>query len=879
MVWIGCFYAVLVAFLSLNNAVAVHNDDLEIFYLHITSDIRMRFATTRVVSKMANYNNYSKEATFEVILPNEAFISNFSVEIDGAVYPGEVKEKEAAKKAYDKAKKRGHSAGHVAQKPRDTNTFKVSINVAALSNVTFELHYQELLRRRLGTYEHVVYVNPKQPVKDLKIVVQITESREITYFHVPPLRKENNQQNINNSEWNPDVSYEFPTPNSVFLEYQSNFDENKIVDGALVVEYEVTRTQGSGEILAVNGYFVHFFAPKGFEALPKDILFIIDTSGSMSGTKINQLKVAMLKILKDLNEGDRFNIIRFSSGVNLWKPKMQVYRKQIFLNALSWVKNLRATGGTNINDALVEGVQMLKKAQNSEYGTRSGIVVFLTDGEATSGVTNKDTILSNVKRANNGEFPVFGLSFGFDADFKLLQKLSLQNNAVARRIYEGSDASIQLKGFYDEISAALIADLKFNYLPTEVENDTLTTNEFRRYFNGTEMIVAGKLTEEDMSKLSMSIGGSTSSGSFELNDTLQSEYKDIFNKDKHEQLLSNADIQNMPEKLWAYLTIKQLDAKRLSTNNPAEKQELTNRMLELSLKYKFVTPVTSMVVIKPEDDEQSDGEHSTTTTQRPTTTTRRPIRRGGGGGGGGRGYGGRGGGGASGDPHFLVDIDGMNICFDILGKKGERLNLISDPVKSINVQAEIVEGLRHYRDNPNLKTYMGRIFITAPGVTFEISPRQILFNGQVLSWKNETTINSPSTHILINGRGRDLVIKLGLGRHLQIQRSLAERNGTIDYLDFFVTIGKGFSKKTGGILGQFIHAEGHVNKSHHNAKLLKRGKTLITLTHRKKLKRVVQANLNFRRNIFDSEVPCWVIRKGISDLAKGKFFTNSHVSI
>ena len=111
---------------------------------------------------------------------------------------------------------------------------------------------------------------------------------------------------------------------------------------------------------------------------------------------------------------------------------------------------------------------MLKEAQNSESGPRSGIIVFLTDGEATAGETNKATILRNVKQLNNGEFPVFGLSFGSDADYKLLQQIAFQNNAVARRIYEGSDATLQLKGFYDEISAALIANLKFNYLPTEV---------------------------------------------------------------------------------------------------------------------------------------------------------------------------------------------------------------------------------------------------------------------------------------------------------------------------------------------------------------------------------------------------------------------------
>ena len=63
--------------------------------------------------------------------------------------------------------------------------------MAALSKVTFELRYQELLRRRLGTYEHSVYVNPGQPVKDMKIEVFVTETQKITYFRVPPLKSIN----------------------------------------------------------------------------------------------------------------------------------------------------------------------------------------------------------------------------------------------------------------------------------------------------------------------------------------------------------------------------------------------------------------------------------------------------------------------------------------------------------------------------------------------------------------------------------------------------------------------------------------------------------------------------------------------------------------
>ena len=122
----------------------------------------------------------------------------------------------------------------------------------------------------------------------------------------------------------------------------------------------------------------------------------------------------------------------------------------------------------------------------------------------------------------------------------------------------------------------------------------------------------------------------------------------------------------------------------------------------------------------------------------------------------------------------------------------------------IYVRAEIVEGLRHYRDRKDLKTYMGRIIISAPGAIIDITPKKIIYNGQMLPWKNESIIHTLPARILINGRGRDLIVKLGLGRHFHIKRSLANGKGKIDYLDFFIISGKGFSKESKGILGKLI---------------------------------------------------------------------------
>jgi secreted protein with Ig-like and vWFA domain len=95
----------------------------------------------------------------------------------------------------------------------------------------------------------------------------------------------------------------------------------------------------------VDGYFVHFFAPKGLTKGNKNILFILDVSGSMSGTKIRQVKESMKTILNDLGAGDLFNIMLFSSNPNMWRSDMQPVNSQTKQDALSFTNRMKADGG------------------------------------------------------------------------------------------------------------------------------------------------------------------------------------------------------------------------------------------------------------------------------------------------------------------------------------------------------------------------------------------------------------------------------------------------------------------------------------------------------------------------------------------------------
>uniref|UniRef100_A0A672FWH2 VIT domain-containing protein n=1 Tax=Salarias fasciatus TaxID=181472 RepID=A0A672FWH2_SALFA len=145
------------------------SDDWNIYSFHINSTVSSRYATTVITSRVANRMAESKEVEFHVRIPKNAFITKFRMFIDGQVYDGNVKEKEQAQRQYTTAVSRGQSAGIVSSVGRTLEEFKTSVTVSAHNKVTFELTYEELMKRTLGKYELQIHARPMQPVKDFKV--------------------------------------------------------------------------------------------------------------------------------------------------------------------------------------------------------------------------------------------------------------------------------------------------------------------------------------------------------------------------------------------------------------------------------------------------------------------------------------------------------------------------------------------------------------------------------------------------------------------------------------------------------------------------------------------------------------------------------------
>lgn len=527
--------------------------------IDIVSKIQFRYAKTVVKAYVKNPSlSRAQEVRFNMVLPDTAFISNFTIQIQGdqKIHVAKVSEKEEADEIYNKAVIGGQSAGIVDADTRDANQITIRSNLKQASKMVFTLTYEELLKRHISKYEHIIHVNPGQIVEDFKVNVYINESLPVINLNVPELKTSPNEitSQLRRSSIAKIETSISDNPTWAHIQFKPTSEDQKRIarlshgatssdrgmTGQFIVQYDVDRKAGGNDIQILDGYFVHFFAPDKLQQLPKHVVFVLDISGSMSGKKLEQTKDAMVTIIDDLTEDDYFNILTFSGSVQHWIPKQ--YRNDdgrrlpdydyyfnptaipstnvqttenvnqpgelppltykgtdsIRKEALKFVLNLNAGGGTNINLSLMEALDVIQKVRVSESlpSNVKPIIIFLTDGEPTSGVTNGKEIRENVIEENKDlNVPIYGLAFGAGADFNLVKGIAQANEGFARKIYEASDAAIQLEEFYLNIASPLLTNVQFDYVGEyfkESPNKKLNT-----FFKGSEYIIAGKLELAD----------------------------------------------------------------------------------------------------------------------------------------------------------------------------------------------------------------------------------------------------------------------------------------------------------------------------------------------------------------------------------------------
>merc|ERR1712018_166135 len=166
----------------------------------------------------------------------------------------------------------------------------------------------------------------------------------------------------------------------------------------------------------------------------------------------------MAVILENMNSMDSLNILTFSDEVYRFGEENEKLSwsvdKNGIMEPLQYCLTMETIGGTNINDAMLESLRLASEVnKNEEITSRTQqMIIFLTDGEATTGETNNDQIKRNVRAANTDGIPIYGLAFGRGADFSLISEISDENHGFAKGIYQSGNSFEQLEDFYKEIS-------------------------------------------------------------------------------------------------------------------------------------------------------------------------------------------------------------------------------------------------------------------------------------------------------------------------------------------------------------------------------------------------------------------------------------------
>ena len=206
---------------------------------------------------------------------------------------------------------------------------------------------------------------------------------------------------------------------------------------------------------------------------------------------------------------------------------------------------------------------------------RAFLIVFLTDGEPTAGITQKEQILANVRKNNQGKCTIFGLGYGKSADFHFLQKISIQNGGHASRIYEDFDAQFQLERFYATISNPLLSEVNFAYPHQMIDRYGVTKSEITNYYQGSEIVSAGTFNPLLREKLTIRVTAESTQGNVSFSSLL-------IPRDS----LPASEI-NITRRMWAFQTIKDLLNKILETTNQTQRAVYEKEALDLSLQVIF----------------------------------------------------------------------------------------------------------------------------------------------------------------------------------------------------------------------------------------------------------------------------------------------------
>jgi Ca-activated chloride channel family protein len=536
--------------------------NFSIKYHRVNIEINDQYAKTKVSQVFKNDTNMMLEGTYIFPIPEDASISNFSMYMGKQKVKGKIYSKEEARRIYEE----------IVQKRKDPalleyfndGFFKANVfPIPANGEAETELQYEQLTRANNQVYKYVYSLSTEKlsnkPLEDVTVNIRLKTGKPLKSIYSPTHELKITRINENEAT----VSYEAK-------DTKPNID--------FIIYYTVSESDVGLNLLTFNdeeeskGYFLMMASPKykvtNKDVVPKNVIFIIDTSGSMSGEKIEQAKDALKFCIKNLNKTDNFNIVTFSDSVENYQKSLISASDANIKKALKFSDTIEAAGGTNIDEALDTGLSFTKK------GNRPSTILFLTDGQPTVGEQNTATILNNLRKYNSKAAKIFVFGVGFDVNTQFLDKIGTQNHGDSDYVRPEENIESTVSNLFSKVNQPVLADIKLDFSGVNISE--IYPKELPDLFKGSQLVVMGRYTGGNSATISIS-------GKVDGQNRVM-KYPVSFNKAENTVYLP---------KLWATRKIGYLlDEIRLKGKN----QELVDEVIKLSKKYGIITEFTSFLV-------------------------------------------------------------------------------------------------------------------------------------------------------------------------------------------------------------------------------------------------------------------------------------------
>lgn len=543
---------------------------LEVKYHDVNVTIDGFTAKTKIDQVFFNPLNQRLEGQYIFPIPEGAVITGFKMYINGKEYKAELLDAEKAKKLYQEIVSKSKDPALLEYSGKNIYTLKI-FPIEPRSERKIEIEYFQTLEYDGGTYKYLYPLNTEKfsskALEKVSVAVDIKNKNKINGIYSPT--HETKSERLDDNHFKSVYSENNIKPDKDYLLVIHTVPKGSVID---LMTYNSSDKE---KFFLLNFSVDESEFPAGY--VPKDVVFVLDISGSMAGEKMTAAQSALVYCINRLRDKDNFQIIKFGTEAEKVFSSFMKADKKNKESAEQKIKKMEAMGGTNIDEALKLALKEKGEKDRPFY------VVFITDGKPTIGERDDLKLVAGLDSSLIAGKRIFTFGIGYDINIHLLDKIALKTGGVRNYSPPNSEIEVNISSFFEKIEFPILTDVTVS-TSGNIKFSKAYPNTKIDIFKGGVLTLAGLIEEGSSGKIIIKGKRNGKEVKFE---------KDV--------TISNDDTYTFIPVIWSMRRVGHLlDLIRLN----GESKELIDEVVYLAKKYGLITPYTAYLIL---EDEQLTG--------------------------------------------------------------------------------------------------------------------------------------------------------------------------------------------------------------------------------------------------------------------------------